>query len=123
MILREVRRFLVSSPLLGLSGMLVLALGIGASALVLALLLTLFSLAYPGMRALGYATITEETEGGGSMRIAWRRFEEIGASSRQSVALAAYSKPVDAALQAGGESRPLKVAGISSGFFPCSLPA
>ncbi len=122
MILREVRRFLVSSPLLGLSGMLVLALGIGASALVLALLLTLFSLAYPGMRALGYATITEETEGGGSMRIAWRRFEEIGASSRQSAALAVYSKPVDTALQAGGESRPLKVAGVSSGFFSVFTP-
>ncbi|WP_263358086.1 hypothetical protein [Acidicapsa ligni] len=67
MMLREMRRFLYSSPLLGLSGILILALGIGISAIALALIFAFSSLAYPGMRPAGYATIAEETEGGGGL--------------------------------------------------------
>ncbi|HEX4022856.1 MAG TPA: ABC transporter permease [Acidobacteriaceae bacterium] len=122
MILREARRFLRSSPLLSLSGIMVLALGIGASALALALLLAFSTMGYPGMRTLGYATIAEEVEGGGSMRIAWRRFEELRASPMQGAALAAYSKPASVTMEVHGESRPLKLAAISSGFFSIFTP-
>ena len=115
MILREARRFLRSSPLLSISAVVVLALGIGASAVALALLLAFSSLAYPGMRAMGYATIAEETEGGGSVPIAWHRFEELRDASRQSTTLAAYSRLINTTLEMNGRSRPVRVAAISSG--------
>jgi predicted permease len=117
MILREARRFLRSSPVLGLSAIVVLALGIGASALALALLLAFSSLAYPGMRASGYATIAEETDGGGSVPIAWHRFEQLRRSSSQSTTLAAYSRLINTTLEINGGSRPLRAAAVSTGFF------
>jgi predicted permease len=100
-----------------MSAVVVLALGIGASALALALLLAFSSLAYPGMRANGYATIAEETEGGGSVPIAWHRFEELRDASRQGTTLAAYSRLINTTLEINGGSRPVRVAAISSGFF------
>jgi MacB-like periplasmic core domain len=118
MIAREARRFLRSSPLLMVSAAAVLALGIGASALTLALLLAFSSLTYPGMRTSVYATIAEEAEGGGSVPIAWRRFEELRTSSGYSPALAAYSRPIHVTLGTNRESRPLTVAAVSRGFFP-----
>lgn len=118
MVLREARRFLMSSPLLSLAGVVVLALGIGSSTLALVLLMKLSSLSYPGMQTKGYATLAEETEGGGSVQIAWRRFAELRASSPRGVVLSAYSKPIDAMLQANGGRRPLRVSAVSSGFFP-----
>jgi hypothetical protein len=117
MFFREARRFLRSSPLLGLSAVVVLALGIGASALTLGLLLALSSLSYPGMRAIGYATVAEETEGGGSIPITWHRFEELRRSSSQSPTVAAYSRLINTTLELNGGNRPLRVAAISGGFF------
>jgi putative ABC transport system permease protein len=117
MVLREARRFFKSSPLLSLSGAVVLALGIGASALTLALLMAFSSLAYPAMKAVGYATVAEETEGGGSIQITWSRFEALRASSSQVTTLAAYSKQIDTTLGVNDEKRPLRVAAISTGFF------
>ncbi len=117
MIFREARRFLRSSPILSLSAIIILALGIGASALALALLLAFSSLTYPGMRALGYATIAEETEGGGSVPIAWQQFVELRGSSPQNTKLAAYSRLGNATLEVNSKSRPLRVAAVSSGFF------
>jgi predicted permease len=122
MIRREARRFLKSSPLLSLTGVAVLALGIGASVLALALLLAFSSLAYPGMRALGYATIAEETEGGGSGQITWKRLTDIRTSSREDAGVAAYSSLISTTLQINASSRPLKVAAISTGFFSAFTP-
>jgi putative ABC transport system permease protein len=117
MIIREARRFVRSSPLLSISAVVVLALGMGASALALALLLAFSSLAYSGMRAAGFATIAEETDGGGSVPIAWRGFEELRGSLRQGTALAAYSRLISTRLEVNGRSRPLRVVAVSSGFF------
>lgn len=117
MILREVRRFLRSAPLLTLSGIAVLGIGIGATALALSLLIASSSLVFPGMRHNGYATVTEETEGGGSVPISWRRFEKLRISSGRLAKVAAYSTPIDTTLGIGGATRPMKVAAISSGFF------
>jgi len=122
MIVREARRFLKSSPLLSLSAMAVLALGIGASTLALAMLLAFSSLTSPGMRHMGYATIAEETEGGGSMSISWKRFEDFRASHGQSVRFAAYSGLIKTTLEVNGRSSPLKVAAISGGFFSVFTP-
>ncbi|MGC9293530.1 MAG: ABC transporter permease, partial [Acidobacteriaceae bacterium] len=122
MVLREARRFFRSSPLLSFSGVLVLALGIGTSTLALALLLAFSSLTYPGMRTLGYATVAEETNDGGSISIAWSRFEELRTTSRQGVKFAAYSEPINTTLEAHGTNKPLKVAAISSGFFSVFTP-
>ena len=117
-IFREARRFLRSSPILSLSAIVILALGIGASALALALLLAFSSLTYPGMRVLGYATIAEETEGGGSVPITWQQFDELRGSSLQNAKLVAYSRLGNATLEVNGGGRPLRVAAVSSGFFP-----
>jgi hypothetical protein len=122
MILREARRFLKSSPLLSLTGVAVLALGMGASALALALLLAFSSLTYPGMRALGYATIAEETEGGGSEHITWKRFSDLRTSLRENARIAGYSSLISTTLQINQSSRPLKVAAISTGFFSAFTP-
>jgi putative ABC transport system permease protein len=120
-ILREARRYWRSSPLLSLSAVAVLALGIGACALTLALLLAFSSLTYPGMRQMGYATIAEETEGGGSVPITWKRFEEL-ASSGRNTRLAAYSRLINTTADIGGSNRVLKVAAVSSGFFSVFTP-
>jgi MacB-like periplasmic core domain len=122
MFLREARRFLKSSPLLSLTGVAVLALGMGASALTLALLLAFSSLTYPGMRALGYATIAEETEGGGSEHITWKRFSDIRTSSSENARIAGYSSLISTTLQINHSSRPLQVAAISKGFFSTFTP-
>jgi predicted permease len=117
MVLREARRFLRSSPLLSLSGIVVLGLGFGASALALSLLLAFSSLVYPGMRNLGYATIAEETEGGGSAPIAWKKFEELRSVSAGAARIAAYGRPVGATLQDGDRTTTLSVTAVSGGFF------
>lgn len=117
MVLREVRRFLKSSRLLSVSGVLILALGIGTSGLTLALLLAFSSLTYPGMQTIAYATIAEETEGGGSAQIAWDRFEELRGSSKSGSELAAYSKSIQTTLGREGDLKSLSVAAVSSGFF------
>lgn len=122
MILREARRFFRSSRLLGLSGIMVLALGIGASTFALALMLAFSSLASPGMRSAGYATIAEETEGGGSIETSWRRIDESRNFLLRGAAVSAYSKPISTTLDENGVSRPLKVAAISSGFFSRFTP-
>jgi len=107
----------MSSPLLSLSGVIILALGMGSSALALALLLAFSSLGYPGMRTAGFATIAEESEGGGSMQVTWHNFEMLRANPQQGAALAVYSKPINATLQAHGTDKPLRLALISRGFF------
>lgn len=117
MIMRESRRFLRSSPLLSLSGTVVLALGIGISSLALAFILAFSSLTYSGMRSVGYATIAEETQGGGSVQVSWRRLDELRAPLGQDTTLATYSKPISTVLDAGGISRKMDVSAISSGFF------
>jgi predicted permease len=117
MIMRESRRFLRSSPLLSLSGTVVLALGIGVSSLALALILAFSSLTYSGMRSAGYATIAEETQGGGSVQVSWRRLDELRAPLGQDTTLATYSKPISTTLEAGSISRKVDVSAISSGFF------
>ncbi len=122
MVVREARRFLQSSPILSLSAVAVLALGIGASGLALALLLAFSSLMYPGMRALGYATISEQTGGGGSMPISWQSFAKLRATPQQSTSLAAYSRQISTTLEIDGKSRPLRLAAISNGFFSVFTP-
>jgi predicted permease len=116
-VLREARRFLKTSPILSLSGILVLALGIGASTFALAILLAFSSLTPPGIRNMGYATVSEETEGGGSVSIAWNSFDYISRSPEPNIRLAAYTKPITTTLEVDSKSNPLAVAAISNGFF------
>lgn len=117
MVLRETRRFLRRNPVLGLSAIAILSVGIGASALALTLLLAFSSVSAPGIRFMNHATIAEETAGGGSMAITWSKFEELRTLSRRNIDLAAYSRPIDVTLGSDGASTPLRVAAISSGFF------
>jgi MacB-like periplasmic core domain len=116
MVLKEARRFLRRNPVLSLSAIGILSVGIGASAFALTLLLAFSSVTSPGMRFMKYGTIAEETAGGGSMAIAWNKFEELR-TSRQNASLAAYSRPIGVTLGADGAGRPLKIVATSSGFF------
>lgn len=117
MILRETHRFFRSNLLLSTSGILVLALGIGVTALALALLFSFSSLAYPGVRSNGFATVAEETSGGGSVPLSWHRLDSVRANLGNGVAFATYSKPIAATLEIDDAKRELKVAATSSGFF------
>ena len=117
MILRELRRFLGASTLLSLSGFVVLSLGIGASSLALALLSAFSSLTYPGMKDSGYATVAEETEGGGSERISWNRFDKLRNSPGAGESISLYSQPILTTVEKNQVRRPIAIAAVSSGFF------
>ncbi len=117
MIRRELRRFFRSNLVLGISGILVFAIGIGASAVTLSLLIAYSSPTYPGIQQQGYASIAEETDDGGAMPISWDRFEELRSATHGGVRVAAYSSPITAVLVSASESRQIKLAAVSSGFF------
>ncbi len=119
MTLRETRRFFRSNPLLCLTGVLLLSLGVGSSAISLSLLLAFSSPGFPGMRSQGYATIGEGESGSVAMPVPWRRFEDLDRQKRGSVRLAAYA-PSDhfvVASASGGGRKSVPVAAISGEFF------
>lgn len=119
MILRETRRFFKSNPLLSLTGVLLLSVGVGSSAVSLSLLLAFSSPGFPGMRLQGYATIGEGESGSVAMPVPWKRYEELGRGQRGAAKLAAYSpsEHLVVASASGNEHRSVRAAAISSGFF------
>lgn len=118
MIALEIRRFYRSAKLLTISGVIVLGIGIGSSALTLSLLEAVSSLASPGMRHAGYATIAKATGDGGLIPVSWREFEKLQAVSGRMAIVAAYSRPIRTTTGSGERARPFKVVAVSSGFFP-----
>src|SRR5579883_3178542 len=94
MLLREARRFIRQSKTITISGICVLSVGLGASALVFACLLALTVPKLPGMHVMSYATIAEASQGGGSERITWHRYERIHTSIEPGMHLAAYSRAI-----------------------------
>lgn len=117
MIVREVRRFIRRGLSLNICSIVVLALGMSASLLTFTLLLALSSLKYSGMQTKGYATIAEETDGGGSTRTTWEQIEKYRNFLSRSYSVAAYGKPIETTLFINGAERPLNVALVSRGFF------
>ncbi len=116
MILIESRRFFKSSRILSLTGVLVLALGLGASAVAASLLLAFSSLRYPGMRAQGYATIGEGSGDGIIMPISWNRFAELKTAT--GMQMVAYSPPLEVQLETNSAQKSVRISAVSSGFFP-----
>lgn len=117
MILIEVRRFFRGAPLLCVSGIVVLGIGMGCSALALSLLFASSSLVSPGMQHVGYASIAEETGGGGSIPVSWLVFERTRSSLEHVSALSAYGVPFETKLKVHGENRAFEVALVSNRFF------
>lgn len=117
MIVLEVRRFFRSAKVLTTSGVVVLGIGVGSSALALSLLFAASSLVSAGMRHLGYATIAEPTGDGGSTPISWRDFEKVRSLSSSVANVAAYSVPIGTQIEIDGRAHPFRVAAISKGFF------
>jgi predicted permease len=117
MIVLEVRRFFRSAKVLTISGVVVLGIGVGSSALALSLLFAASSLVSTGMRHLGYATIAEPTGDGGSTPISWRDFEKARNLSDSVANIAAYSVPIGTHIEIDGRTHPFRVAAISKGFF------
>ena len=112
-------RFFRSSPVLSISGLIVLALGTGVCLLTLTLQSAFFSMASPGMRGQAYATLAEATDGGGSMPVSWQRLQQIRAALPRQIKIAAYSKPISATLAVSPAAQPMngELAAVSDGFF------
>lgn len=117
MMIRESRRFFKSSPLLSVTGVLLLAVGVGSSAIAASLLQAFSSPRYPGMLAQGYATIAGGNNDKLAMPISWGRFEELRPKVGGGLRLAAYSPAADAELASGNLRKRVRVAAVSSGFF------
>jgi putative ABC transport system permease protein len=113
----EIRRFFKSAKILTGAGIIILAIGVGASALAFSLLFASSSLVVAGMRHIGYSTVAEESGDGGSIPISWRQFEKLRALSGEHASLAAYSVPINVNLDFDGQVRAFTVAGISNSFF------
>lgn len=120
--LREARRFFRNNPLLNLSGIAILGVGIGASAIAVSLLYALASLTYPGMRSQGYATIAEESEGGGSVRISWSRIMDMRAAAHPLATISVYSETLGMTVRAHRETRSENAASVARGFFGTYTP-
>jgi predicted permease len=117
MIVLEVRRFFRSAKVLTISGVVVLGIGVGSSALALSLLFAASSLVSAGMRHLGYATIAEPTGDGGSTPVSWRDFEKVRNLTNSVANVAAYSVPIGTHIEIDGRAQPFRVAAVSKGFF------
>ena len=117
MIAREIRRFFKSSPLVSLTGVLLLAVGVGSSAIAVSLLRAFSSPRCPGMREQEYATIGEGESDELAMPISWGRFEELRQERGGAVRMAAYSPAAEAVVVSGGRHKQVRVAAVSSGFF------
>jgi hypothetical protein len=122
MVLLETRRFFRRNVKLALSGVCVLGIGLGASALVFTCLLALTSSTMPGMRAMAYATIAETVQGGGSERITWSRFEHLQASQGSNLRLAAYSPALTLSANVSGRDVDVRIASVSHGFWGVFTP-
>ena len=115
-LLRETKRFLQKNPLMSLSGLLIVALGVGITATVLAQLWSFSTLAYPGMQARGYATVAEATSNGGSTPITWKQYQQI-AQALPHRATVAYSQPFSVTASAAGQNDTATLAAVSENFF------
>lgn len=113
--IREARHFFRKSPLLSLSGIIILGLGIGASSFSLALLSAFSSIVYPGMKPQGYATLSEDS-GGGSIAISWNRIQKMRRMISYPTIITAYSETVEADLQTHATRRNVNVAAASNIF-------
>ena len=117
MLLLETRRFIRHNRGLAISGICVLGIGLGASALVFTCLLALTAPVVRGMRGMSYATIAEAAQGSGSERIPWHRFEHIHASVGPGVHLAAYSQALNLNAHVSRSDMNLRLASVSRGFW------
>ena len=117
MIARETRRFFRSSPLVSFTGVLLLAVGVGSSAIAVSLLQAFTSPRYPGMRAQGYATIGEGDSDELAMPISWAQFEKLRPERGGAMRMAAYSPAAEAVVVFGDTRKPVRVAAVSGGFF------
>src|SRR5579875_122190 len=123
MLLREARRFIRQSKTITISGICVLSVGLGASALVFACLLALTVPKLPGMHVMSYATIAEASQGGGSERITWHRYERIHTSIEPGMHLAAYSRAIHLNAHIDGRDMNVRVASVSQGFWGTFTPS
>ena len=97
----------------------VLAIGFAGSALTLTVMLAISSPVSNGLSPMRYATIAEETSGGGSRPISWSTYERLRDSAPwKDPALIAYAEPTRAKMAYGQTTMDISVAGVSDGFFP-----
>jgi putative ABC transport system permease protein len=122
MLLPEVRRFVRRNAALTISGVCVLGIGLGASALVFAWLLALTSPQLPGMRGMSYATVAEAAQGGGSEPIDWNRYQRVRTSA-PGANWAAYSRALTLEARAAGREVNVKIAAVSGGFWGAFTPS
>lgn len=118
MVFRECRRFFRSSPLLAVTGVLLLTIGIGVSSAAYCLLSVFFAPRFPGMRTQGYSTLAAGDRNSVLFPVSWQRFDVMRQQVDGLVHVAAYSpseSDVDVSVKAA--HRKVKVAAVSAGFF------
>lgn len=115
-LLREIKRFVLKHPVMSLSGLLIVALGVGITATVVAQLWSFSALAYPGMQAKGYATVAEATSNGGSTPISWKQYQQVAQALPHS-ATVAYSEPFSVSVSAAGQKDTASLAAVSENLF------
>ena len=114
----QYRRFFRRSPLVTALAGGVLAIGFTFSAVALTIMLAMAAPRSSGLRPLAYATLAEETNGGGSQAISWATIERLRESALWSdPVLAAYAEPIRAHLSYKQMEQEISVAAASSGFF------
>ncbi|MGH9915277.1 MAG: ABC transporter permease, partial [Pyrinomonadaceae bacterium] len=119
MVLKQYRRFFKRSPLVTLLASFVLAVGFAGSALAYTIMLAMSSPSPNGLRSIPYATIAEETGGGGLQSIRWKTYQHLRETARWSdPSLFAYAEPIQARLNYNQTDYSISVAAVSRGFFP-----
>lgn len=111
-------RFFRRSPLVTTLAGVVLAIGFTSSAVALTIMLAMTAPRSSGLRSLAYATVAEETNGGGSQAVSWETFERLRDSAVWSdPVLVAYAEPIRAHLSYKQTEQEISVAAASIGFF------
>ena len=117
-VVQQYRLYMRRNPLLASLASIVLAVGFAGSALAYTVMRAMSSPSPVGLRSLQYATIAEETGGGGSQSVAWKTYQRLRESpGRPHLALFAYAEPIRAKLHLGETGIGISVAAVSSGFF------
>ena len=116
-LMREGVRFLRRNWLLSLSAVAVLAAGMAASAMAIALFVLFSEPIAPGTKPGNFATIAEETHGGPLRPISWMSFVQLQrALGANGLAVSAYSAPTSVPL-ADEHQQYAHVSAVSGGFF------
>ncbi len=113
---REGVRFYKRNRLLAACGILILAVGMGASSVTLNVLRALSHPRTPGLRPGAYATVGEYSPGAPLQPLSWKNVQQIKAAM-PGIAIGAYDSPIPLTAHSGERTVEILLAGVSSNVF------